>query len=432
MGFLDRVAAGAEFRSFSTLRNPSSDLVSAFTTSASYSGERITVHDAFGLGPVFAAVSIIAELVGTLPFKVFRMVDSDDQDGGERVEARQHRMWRVIHDAPNPVMPADRFWSTVTAHLLLWGNAYIEKERDELGLVQSLWLLDPAQVGVKWDGRQKTFVSYANGREETASSEQVLHIHATSLNGVTGESPISRCRQMFGVAQARSKFEGGFYRRGARNPAVIEHPGRLGKEGADRLRDDFSAWHGGVENMHKVPVLEEGASLKGLSMPLRDMEFVASQQLSRTEIATIFRLPPAYLGGSTGDSLTYATIESNQIQLAQLAIGPWTNTIAKACAADPALFPQNVVYPEFVLEALMKADVQARAAYWKTLHDMGVVSEEYIASRENLPPPPEPPKPAVAPPGPVEGQGADGNGNGGGSDALTAARLQQLMNTSAS
>ena len=54
---------------------------------------------------------------------------------------------------------------------------------------------------------------------------------------------------------------------------------------------------------HSVAVLEEGATYSQLTAPLADMEFVASQHLSKTTIANIFHLPPAYIGGSTGDSL---------------------------------------------------------------------------------------------------------------------------------
>jgi len=397
VGFLRRLLDGAEHRTATTgLANPADWLGDAMGLTASYSGERVTVRDGFGLGPVYSAVSIIAETIGGLPLKVFRMLE----DGDARVESRNHRMYRVLHDKPNPVTPADRFWSTVAAQLLLWGNVYIEKERGVDGLVESLWLVDPSCVVVEWDGRRKSFYADTLEGRKRWTDETMIHIHGLSLNGITGESPIATCRQSFGTTIARSKFEGGFYKRGARSPAVIEHPGRLGRSGTDNLANSFAAWHGGVDNMHKVPVLEEGAKLNTLSMPLADMQFVESQQLSRTEIATIFKIPPAYLGGSTGDSLTYATIESNQIQFAQLAIVPWTNTIAKALSADPGLFPQNVIYPEFVIEGLMKADVQARSAYWKTMKELGVVDADYIATRENLPPPPdeEPaPVPAVDP-----------------------------------
>jgi phage portal protein BeeE len=131
----------------------------------------------------------------------------------------------------------------------------------------------------------------------------------------------------------------------------------------------------------------------------RRPEFVASQQLSATQVATLFHLPPAYLGGSTGDSLTYATVESNQIQFAQLAIAPVTNTIAKALSSDLTIFPFNAWYPEFVLEGLMRGDHAARAAFYQTM--FGLVDEkgrraldvDEIRARENL-------KPAVTPAAP--------------------------------
>src|SRR3712207_8202998 len=39
-----------------------------------------------------------------------------------------------------------------------------------------------------------------------------------------------------------------------------------------------------------------------------------SQQLTATQVAIIFGLPPARLGGITGDSLTYSTVQANQLQ----------------------------------------------------------------------------------------------------------------------
>ncbi len=145
MGLLDRILRGAEFRSPSTLANPSADLIEAFAGGTSYSGKRVTVKGAFGLAPVWSAVSIIAETIGALPLKVYRTFDEDN-----RIEARDHRTWRMLHDAPNSAMPAHRFWSTVTAHLLLWGNAFLEKRRGLDGLVDELWLLDTSALNVEW------------------------------------------------------------------------------------------------------------------------------------------------------------------------------------------------------------------------------------------------------------------------------------------
>src|SRR5215210_4899042 len=106
------------------MANPAGWLTDGLGASLSASGQRVTADKALGLAPVWAAVSIISEQVGQIPLKVYRRMDD-----GQRVEARSHRSWRLLHDKPNSVAPADRFWSAVTAQLLLYGNAFIEKRR---------------------------------------------------------------------------------------------------------------------------------------------------------------------------------------------------------------------------------------------------------------------------------------------------------------
>jgi phage portal protein BeeE len=129
---------------------PQTWFTEALSTGTAPSGKRVTVANAMGLAPVWAAVSLIAEQVGQLPLKVYREVD------GERTEARSHRAWSMLHDKPNDHTPADRFWSTVTTQLLLYGNAFLRKHRDQFGLVDELTLLNPAHMLVYWDGDQRS------------------------------------------------------------------------------------------------------------------------------------------------------------------------------------------------------------------------------------------------------------------------------------
>jgi HK97 family phage portal protein len=418
MGLVDRLIRGAEYRAAgSGLANPAGWLLDAFGTSRTFSGQRVTVDKALGIAPVWSAVSLIAETVGDLPLKVFRELNDD-----ERVEASEHRAYRMLHGAPNPVVPAHRFWSTATAHLLLWGNAFVEKLRGDSGLVEELWLHDPSVMTIEWNGatRTKRFVFDGTGGRQVWSDEGMLHITGLSLNGLVGESVISRCRQTLGTAIARDEFEGTFYGRGANVRGVIQHPSKIGHEAVQNLRESFNAIYGGSSGGHQSAVLEEGATFMPVTMPLSDLEFVASQQLTRTDVALMFKLPPAYLGGSTGDSLTYSTVESNQIQFAQNAITPWTSTIAKTLASDPGIFPYGAWYPEFVLEGLMRGDHQARAQFYATMFglrdDEGkrALSVDEIRKRENLPPAETPPQ--VAPPVPPV------NGNG----SLTAEQVAAL------
>ncbi len=369
--------------------NPTDTFLDSMGVAATYSGQRVSTDKALGMSAVYAAVSLISETVEMLPFKIYRKTD------GERIEADTHRSWRMIHDRPNPATSAHVFWSTAAAHLLLHGNCYLEKVRDPFSQqIESLYLVDPGCVTVEWNGRRKRFVDQGPPKREW-TEETMLHIVGFSLNGIMGVSPISLCRNPLGTALAREEFEGGFYKRGAKFHGHIEYPGRLGAQGIENLSKGFAALHSGTGSMHKTPVLEEGATFKSDQMVLEDMQFVESKQMSRSDVAIIFRLPPSYLAASSGDSLTYATVEGNKIQMAQTAIMPLTDTIDQAVSQDPEILPQPSMYAEHTLEGLLRADKKTEAEYLEKLHTMGVIDEAFIAELLNLPKPP-PPKPVPA------------------------------------
>ena len=131
-------------------RAPPEWLANAFTSGETYSGQRVSVDKALSVTAFRSAVILISETIGMLPLKVYR-----DIGEGEKAAARDHRAWRMLHDKPNPSSTAHRFWSTVTTHLLIYGNAYIEKLRDPGGLVSELWLRDPTKMVVEWDDSTK-------------------------------------------------------------------------------------------------------------------------------------------------------------------------------------------------------------------------------------------------------------------------------------
>jgi HK97 family phage portal protein len=393
-----------EFRATSGLANPAAWLTDALSTRP-IAGQRVTVDTALGLSGVWSAVTLISETLGMLPFKVYR-----SDTNGDPLEASQHRSWRMLHDRPNEITPANRFWATAAVHLLLWGNTFLATERDPFsGLVEQLWLEEPSgmQVSVDRNLRNKVFEKHTPQGIKRWNSESMIHVMGPSSDGFLGMSPITVCKQSFGIALAREKFEGNFYGRGATMRGLVQHPNLIGPDAAKNLRESLAAIYGGAENVGQIGVLEEGASFQSVSMPLSDLEFVASKQLTATEIATMFRIPPAYLGGSTGDSLTYATVESNKTHFATFAVAPWANAIASAISQDLSIFPQqNTFYAEFVQEGLLRADTQARANYYSLALDpaKGWMTRQEVRKRENLserddkvPEPPAPTNGAVPP-----------------------------------
>jgi HK97 family phage portal protein len=384
-----------EKRSASGLQYPSDWLTDAIGGPVASAGTRVNVTSALGLAPVWAAVKLISEDVGQLPFKVYK-----DLGDGQKEEARSHRSWRMLHDRPNSFTPAGRFWSTVTVHLLLYGNAFLLKRRDETDTVVELWILKPSEMTVKWWPLlgEKTYVhtpaqAFLSGSQQVQQDRrreyddsEVLHIMGMSMDGLTGMSVIEQCRNPLGTAIARDEFEGEFYANGAVLSGLVEMEGRIrSDEALKRFKDSFKALYMGRGRRHGIPVLEDGAKLKQVGSPMKDLEFVAAQNMTATQIAVMFNLPPNKLGGSSGDALTYATVEMNQTAIAIDAIAPVAHTIAQSVSQDPSLLPQNVFSAEFVLDAMMRADAKSRGEFYTALTGVKAITPDEIRKRENMP-----------------------------------------------
>jgi HK97 family phage portal protein len=330
-----------EKRSTSGLQYPSDWLNDAIGGPVASAGTRVNVTSALGLSPVWAAVKLIAEDVGQLPFKVYR-----DLGDGEKEEARSHRAWRMLHDRPNSFTTASRFWSTVTVHLLLYGNAFILKRRDEMGVVSELWLLLPSEMTVKWwpGLGEKTYVHTPTQQLLTGGQQQrreydddeVLHIMGLSMDGLTGMSVIEQCRNPLGTAIARDEFEGEFYANGGVFSQAVYLKGRVrSDEALKRFKDASSRCTRAAVSGTASRSSRMARKLHQVGSPMKDLEFVAAQNMTRTDIAVMFNLPPNKLGGSSGDALTYATVEMNQTAIAVDAIAPMAHTIAEAVSPGP-------------------------------------------------------------------------------------------------
>lgn len=368
----------------------------AFGGSSTLSGERVSIESSLAMADVFAAVNLICEEVSKCPLKVYRDFSLTPTNPGSGIEEqKEHRAWRMLHDMPNSYMPSHRFWSTIASHLLLWGNAFVEKARDLDGLVVELRLVHPSRVEVLFDeaAQQKAYriTSLSGQQGPLVGDDQVLHIFGVSTDGLFGLSPIQQSREALGNVKARERFESELYAGHPYASGVIQHPGRLGEDSPARIRENWRVVYGrGSRDRGGIAVLEEGAQYQSISAPMQDMQFVESSQLSKTQIANIFKLPPTYIGGSLGDSMTYQTVEANKIWLATQTIAPLVNNISQYVSHDVSIFPFPSFFCAFDLHELTQGDSKTRAEYWQAMKDMQVVDATLIAEREGLPPPPKP------------------------------------------
>lgn len=362
-----------------TLREPPDWMWEALGGQGTHADQRVTTHSALGLIPVFSCVRLLAESVAQLPLIVYR-------DGAGRDRARDSLQWRLLHDRANPTMPADQLWELVTGHLNLWGNAYLEKVRTG-DIVTELWPINPRKVTVdREDDGSKVFTVGSAENATKLTDRDVIHIPAFGYDGKCGLSPLATARQALGVAQAREQYEGNFYANDASPGGYISHPQRLSPEALSNLRESWDASHRGAALARRPAIFEEGMTWHSVGIPLEDQQFIEGHRFTVGQIARLFRVPPEMVGGDSGGSLTYSTVEGQALHFVKFSLGHWLVRIEKALYADDDLFPDKALYPEFLVEGLLRGDSGSRADFYTKMRGIGVLSPNEIRALENLPP----------------------------------------------
>lgn len=353
-------------------------------------GKIVTPSTSITSTAVWACVRVLSESIATLPLHIYKRTVT----GRERDDT--HPLYVLLHDRPNERQTAVEWREQAMMALLLWGNAYAWLERWPSGRVKAIWPLRPDRIVVRTDTVTDdspvpglVYVYRApSGAETVYPASEILHIRGLSSDGLVGLSPITIHREAVAVEQAEREFAGRFFGNNARPGGVLKVPGKLSPDAASRLKSSWEAAHRGVDNSHRVAVLEEGIEWQALSMPLSDAQFIEQRRFSLEEIARIYRVPLHMVGELS--HATFSNIEHQGIEFVTQSVRPWCVRIEQAYNAN-LFYPverQNY-YTEHSMDALLRGDIQARYSAYAVGRQWGWLSINDIRGKENLNPIPE-------------------------------------------
>ena len=116
-------------------------------------------------------VRVISEAVGSLPPTLYQK-DSK----GRLTRAEAHPLFHLLAREPNVEATRPVVFETAQAHALLYGNAYLEIERDNGGRPVAMWNLHPSFVQVARDTRNTSQASNSPGKS-SRSPPVTLSVH---------------------------------------------------------------------------------------------------------------------------------------------------------------------------------------------------------------------------------------------------------------
>ena len=356
-------------RETTDLKNPAPWFLKMFGHESS-SGEMVTVNSALGIPTVYRCVNIKANAVAMLPFQTFKRT----KNGRER--ERKHPVAKLLEQRPNPYQGPFKFKHLIETHKNLWGNAYINIDWGADGRPKALWLLNPAVTEPILDVKTDTLwyvTTTPKGETIKIGYNDIIHLTTLSTDGIKGKSPIQVARESIGSSQAAQKFKGKFYKHGAVNSGFLKIPGMLNSEAKEVIREEWESANTGISNAQRIAILDAGLDFQQINMPLRDAQFIETMKFDKTEIATMFDVPPHMVGDL--QRATHSNIESENISFLQNTINP--NLVQYQEEFRNRLFTEReaqIYYLNFNLDMILRADTKTRGEYFALMLDKGVYS----------------------------------------------------------
>lgn len=372
----------------SGIANPQKWLIDYFTGGTkSAAGINVTPDTALQASAVYACVRVLAETIASLPLHVYKRLEGSK--GKEK--APEHYLYPVLHEIANPEMTSFELRETMVGHLCLRGNAYAEKVFDRAGRVKELWPLNPDGVLVERDKATKQLIYIitlpGESKQVKLSSDRILHIRGLSGNGIIGYSPIALAKESIGLALATEEYGSRFFGNASRPSGVLEHPGKLGKDAADRLKKSWEEMHRGLSNAHRVAILEEGLKWNQIGMSQEDSQYLQTRQYQVVDIARIFRVPPHMIAELS--RATFSNIEFQSIDFVVNTLRPWLVRFEQAFKQRLFDETDREYYAEFLIDGLLRGDIASRYSAYAIGRQWGWLSADDIREMENRNPLPD-------------------------------------------
>lgn len=347
----------------------------------SYSGKMVNVETAMQLDTVWACVRLVSQTVATLPLQLYR-ADAKDKAS----VAKDHPLYRILHDRPNAEMTATEFWEAMVANVLMWGNAYAEISRGPGGRVTALTPMRSDRVMVQRNPDGSLLFTYSFMGQVTRLEEgAVFHLKGFSLDGIVGLSPITLARHGIGSAIAAEEAAGTIFKNGMRPSGYLAIDKFLTREQRTDTRElvqDFS----GSQNTGKVPVLEGGIKFTQLQMPPEDMQLLETRSFHVEQICRWFDVPPIMIGHMEKSTAWGTGMEQMMLWFLTFSLRPHLKRIEHVISKSLLGPTEQALYAEFNVEGLMRADSRARAELYSKYAQNGLMTRNEIRALENLGP----------------------------------------------
>jgi HK97 family phage portal protein len=323
--------------------------------------------------PVYAATSLIADMVSTAPWRCFR-------ETGNNARTLMPTQPQIVTN-PSPYGSKIDWLHQAMASLLLRGNAigYIVAV-DAGGRPAKVIWLHPDDVSIIEEQQDWFHWPTYYWRGHLLDRESVIHIPAYTFPGsVKGLSPLALFKLQIETGLQAQQFGSDWFKNGSIPAGHMKNVAReLEEDEAAQAKTAFKAAVAGRD----VLVTGSDWDWTTLSVPANESQFLETIKATATQVAAIYRVSPEDVGGEVANSLTYKTLEQDNSKLTSRTVGVWCSRI-EAAVSDRLPNPQ---YIRFDLDRLARGDMTSRMIAHTAALSAGIETLDEARAAEDKPP----------------------------------------------
>jgi HK97 family phage portal protein len=321
---------------------------------------------------VHRAVRMIAEAAASVPWLLY-------ENGTDELDA--HPLLDLMA-RPNRRQAGQTFLETLYGHLLMSGNAYLERVESETG-ARELHLLRPDRVTVATDASGwPVALEHREGaaRRRVALDRDARALQLTlfhPLDDHYGFAPLEAALTALDIHNAAARWNKALLDNSARpSGALVYAPkegGNLTEDQYERLKQELDEGYSGPARAGRPLLLEGGLDWKAMGLTPKDMDFVEARNAASRDIALAFGVPPMILG-IPGDN-TYSNYQEANRAFYRLTVLPLVSRTAREISAW--------LGPVFGQGLRLEADLDRieglaaeREALWRRVSEAGFLTDD--------------------------------------------------------
>jgi len=374
------------FEDTTPIGQPISGGIQSYVSSWAWTGKTISPDNAMEAPTVYACVRLISQTLARMPWQVLR----NSADGASNDVT--HPVYQLLNGEANEDMTSFVFREAQISDCLLYGNSFAYIMRSAAGTPIALERLRPDLCYLQRDPQNQPYYQYWTGKADEKASEEIkqrkfrpydiLHVVGPSADGLLGEAPIHRMRDLIGMELELQEFTSRFFANNCRPAGVLSMPGRLSAEGANRLREAFARVHSGAQGAGKVAILEEGLKYDAISTNAKDSDLDSMKKFCRQQIAAAFNVPSHRVGDN--DGVSYSSAEQANAVFVQSTLAGWAARLEQEVNRKLIRRGDDVT-TRISFDDLLRGDMSTRFSAYAVAVTNGILTPNEIRAREGLP-----------------------------------------------